>query len=86
VPTVEELGHKIPNINEVIYINTGPGVPADRLQRLTQAFTKAIENPEHVEKQKKVGVFPKLITASELKGIIESRYGMVTEYKSELEG
>ncbi|HWD21659.1 MAG TPA: tripartite tricarboxylate transporter substrate binding protein [Burkholderiales bacterium] len=86
VPTVEELGHKIPNINEVIYINTGPGVPAERLQRLVQAFTKAIENPEHIEKQKKVGVFPKLITASELKGIIASRYGMVTEYKSELEG
>ncbi len=85
-PTVEELGHNIPPINEVIYANTGPGVPADRMQRLTQAFTKAIENPEHIEKQKKIGVFPKLIPASELSGIIASRYGMVTEYKSELEG
>jgi tripartite-type tricarboxylate transporter receptor subunit TctC len=86
VPTMEELGQKVPSINEVIYINTGPGVPADRMARLTQAFTKAIENPEHIEKQKKIGVFPRLIPAAELKSIIASRYGMVTEYKSELEG
>jgi tripartite-type tricarboxylate transporter receptor subunit TctC len=86
VPTVEELGHNIPPINEVIYANTGPGVPADRMQRLTQAFTKAIEHPEHIEKQKKIGMFPKLIPASELEGILASRYKMVTEYKSELEG
>jgi tripartite-type tricarboxylate transporter receptor subunit TctC len=86
VPTMEELGHKVPSINEVIYINTGPGVPADRMARLTQAFTRAIENSEHIEKQKKIGVFPRLIAAAELKSIIASRYGMVTEYKSELEG
>ena len=84
VPTVAELGHKIPSINEVIYISTGPGVPSDRIQRLTQAFTKAIENPEQVEKQKKIGVFPKVITAAELRAQITAHYGFVTEYKSEL--
>jgi len=83
---VEELGHKIPPINEVIYINTGPGVPADRVQRLAQAFTKAIEHPEHIEKQKKIGVFPKFISAAEVRDIIAARYGMIIEHKSELEG
>lgn len=84
VPTVAELGHKIPPINEVIYISTGPGVPADRIQRLTQAFTTAIENPEQLEKQRKVGVYPKVITATELRAQIAAHYGFVTEYKSEL--
>jgi len=84
VPTVAELGHKIPPINEVIYISTGPGVPADRIQHLTQAFTKAIENPEQLEKQRKVGVYPKVITATELRAQIAAHYGFVTEYKSEL--
>ena len=68
----------------MIYISTGPGVPADRIQRLTQAFTRAIENPEQVERQKKVGVFPKVITAAELRTQIAAHYGFVTEYKSEL--
>ena len=84
VPTADELGHKIPNINEVIYLQTGPGVPADRIARLTQAATRAIENPEHVEKQKKFGVFAKVITAAELRAQIAERYDFVREYKSEL--
>jgi tripartite-type tricarboxylate transporter receptor subunit TctC len=84
VPTAEELGHKIPNINEVIYLQTGPGVPAERIARLTQAAIKAIENPEHIEKQKKFGVYAKVISAAELKAQIAERYGFVSEYKSEL--
>jgi len=84
VPTAEELGYKISSINEVIYLQTGPLVPADRMQRLIQAATKAIENPEHVERQKKFGVYAKIITAAELKSQIAERYGFVTEYKSEL--
>ena len=84
-PTLDELGHKIPPINEVIYINTGPGVPADRMQRLAQAFTKTFENAEQVEKQKKLGVFPKIMSGADLQKIIQSMYGLVTEYKTELE-
>ncbi|MEO5740369.1 MAG: tripartite tricarboxylate transporter substrate binding protein [Vicinamibacterales bacterium] len=84
VPTVSELGFKIPSINEIIYINAGPGVPADRIQRLANAFTKAIENPEQIAKQKNIGVYPKVITAAELRKAIQAEYGFVTEYKSEL--
>jgi tripartite-type tricarboxylate transporter receptor subunit TctC len=84
VPTADELGYKIPNINEVIYLQTGPGVPADRVQRVIQAATRAIENPEHIEKQKKFGVFAKVITAADLRRQITERYGFVSEYKSEL--
>ncbi|MEI6303541.1 MAG: tripartite tricarboxylate transporter substrate binding protein [Betaproteobacteria bacterium] len=83
-PTTDELGFKVPNINEVIYLQTGPGVPADRVQRLVQAATKAIENPEHIEKQKKFGVFSKVIPAAELRQQINERYAFVNEYKAEL--
>ena len=84
LPTADELGHKIPPINEVIYLQTGPGVPAERIQRMSQALARAVENPEHLEKQKKFGVFAKVITAAELKKQIADGYGFVTEYKSEL--
>lgn len=83
-PTLDELGFKIPPVNEIIYISTGPGVPAERIQRLTQAFTAAIDNPEQVEKQKKIGVFPKIISAADLRRQVAALYGFVTEYKNEL--
>lgn len=84
VPTTEELGHKIPPINEVIYLQTGPGVPAERVQRMTQAMARAIENPEHIEKQKKFGVYVKALTAANLRQQIAEGYGFVNKYKSEL--
>lgn len=83
-PTLAEMGHKVPNINEVIYISTTAGVPADRLQRLSQAFSVAIQNPAHVEKQKGLGVYPRIIPAAELRQQITAHYGFVNEYKSEL--
>jgi tripartite-type tricarboxylate transporter receptor subunit TctC len=84
VPTTYDLGHKIPPINEVIYLQTGPGVPAERIQRLTEALGRAIENPEHIEKQKKFGVYAKAITAAEIRQQIAEGYGFVNKYKSEL--
>ncbi|MBI4184980.1 MAG: tripartite tricarboxylate transporter substrate binding protein [Proteobacteria bacterium] len=86
VPTMAELGHAIPPINEVIYANAGPKVPADRLQKLAAAFDKAVRNPEHIEKQKKLGVFPTPMTAAELKKMVGDMYTLVNEHRSELEG
>jgi tripartite-type tricarboxylate transporter receptor subunit TctC len=83
-PTLAEMGHKVANVNEVIYISTTAGVPADRLQRLTQVFSVAIQNPAQIEKQKGLGVFPRIIPAAELRTMIQAHYGFVSEYKSEL--
>ena len=39
---------------------------------------------KHIEKQKKFGVFSKVITAAELRQQINERYAFVNEYKAEL--
>ena len=86
VPTVAELGHDITPVNEVIYANTGPKVPADRIAKLADAFAKAFQNPEHIKQQKNLGVYPKLMSGADLRKIVQSMYALVNEHKAELVG
>ena len=84
VPTLKELGHSIPFVNQIVYANAGPGIPADRVAKLREAFTKALTDPTNIEQQKKVNVTIKLIPAAEMQKISETAYAVVDEYKSEL--
>lgn len=86
VATAAELGYDITPINEVIYANTGPKVPAERIAKLADAFTKAFQDPEHVKIQKGFGVYPTLMTGADLHTIIQSMYALVNEHKAELAG
>jgi len=84
--TVAELGYDITPINEVIYANTGPKVPAERIAKLADALTKAFQNPEYIKLQKGFGVYPTLMTGADLRKIIQSMYSLVNEHKAELAG
>ena len=86
VPTVAELGYDVTPINEVIYANAAPGVPADRIAKLADAFATAFKNPEHIKQQQSLGVYPKLMSATEIRQIVQTRYPLVEENKSELAG
>ncbi|MGH6725439.1 MAG: Bug family tripartite tricarboxylate transporter substrate binding protein [Pseudolabrys sp.] len=86
VPTVGELGYDITPINEVIYANAGPKVPADRIAKLAAGFTEAFQDPDQVKHQKSLGVYPTLMSSSDLRAIINSMYGLVNEHKAELTG
>jgi tripartite-type tricarboxylate transporter receptor subunit TctC len=86
VPTVAELGDDITPVNEVIYANTGPKVPAERIAKLADAFAKAFQDPEHVNQQKNLGVFPTLLSSADLHKMIQNMYGLVNEHKAELAG
>lgn len=85
-PTAAELGYDVPPINEVIYANTGPGVPADRVAALADAFATVFKNPEHLKQQQALGVFPTMLSAADLRQMIQNSYGLVQEHKAELIG
>src|SRR3546814_17581099 len=36
VPTLKELCHDVEPVNQLVYANTGPGVPTDRVAKLTE--------------------------------------------------
>jgi tripartite-type tricarboxylate transporter receptor subunit TctC len=84
VPTAKELGYDVEPVNEVIYANAGPKMPADRVQKLTAAFTKVFADPAAVAAQKKLGVFPAPITPDELRASIKTMYALVGEFKKDL--
>lgn len=86
IATMKEMGHDIPSINEVIYVHTGPGVPAARVQALTAAFTKAFADPEAVAAQKKLGVDVTPLSPDDLKKLLTQMNSLVNEYKGELAG
>ena len=81
VPTIQQLGHDIPPINEVIYVNASPGVPQDRVARLVAAFTKAFENPELIAQQKKINVHVTPMNSAQLRQSVQKAFDLANEYK-----
>ena len=61
VPTMKELGYPMPIVNQIVYANTGPGLPADRVAKLQDAFIKALNDPTNVDQQKRVNISIKVI-------------------------
>jgi tripartite-type tricarboxylate transporter receptor subunit TctC len=86
VPTAKESGYDITPVNEVIYANAGPKVPADRIKKLSDAFAAALADPAAIEAQKKLGIYVTPITPPELRKSINGIYALVNEYKSVLLG
>jgi tripartite-type tricarboxylate transporter receptor subunit TctC len=86
VPTAKESGYDIVPVNEVIYANAGPNVPADRIKKLSDTFAAALADPAAIEAQKKLGIFPTPITSAELRESIKGIYALVNEYKADLIG
>jgi tripartite-type tricarboxylate transporter receptor subunit TctC len=84
VPTMKELGHDVPSINQVIYANAGPGVPQERIAKLSDAFAKAFANPTHIEQQKKLQVHITPLTSADLREITRKAGEIVQEYKAVL--
>lgn len=82
VPTMKELGHDIPPINEVIYVNASPGTPQDRVAKLVGAFTKAFENPELIAQQKKINVHVTPMNSAQLRQSVQKAFDLANEYKS----
>lgn len=82
VPTMKELGHDIPPINEVIYVNASPGTPQDRVAKLVGAFTKAFETPDLIAQQKKINVHVTPMNSAQLRQSVQKAFDLANEYKS----
>jgi tripartite-type tricarboxylate transporter receptor subunit TctC len=82
VPTIQQQGHDIYPINEVIYVNASPGVPRDRVAKLVEAFTKAFENPELIAQQKKINVVVTPMGSVQLRESVQKAFDLANEYKS----
>lgn len=82
VPTIRQQGHDIYPINEVIYVNTSPGVPRERVARLVDAFTKAFANPGLIAQQRKINVHVTPMNSAQLRQSVQKAFDLAIEYKS----
>jgi tripartite-type tricarboxylate transporter receptor subunit TctC len=73
VPTARELGYKF-DVNSWLALGTPKGVPKPALDRLREAFKKAIDDPEFIEIMNKIYIPPAFKTPEEYKNLVEVGY------------
>ena len=65
LPTAVELGYPTVISSSARGIAGPKGIPENISRRLQAVFTKAMENPEHVEKMEKAGLAVKIMMGEE---------------------
>jgi tripartite-type tricarboxylate transporter receptor subunit TctC len=85
VQSLKAQGYDVQDIDQTWYTYAAPKTPEDRLNRLEDAFAKALRTPEAVEAQKRAG-FPvlTLLSRAELKKIRERSFKLASAYRAEL--
>lgn len=80
VPTMKELGYDFPTLSMRRGIVAPPNTPDDVVERLVDAFAKAVENPDFVEYTKNSGINMEIHLGQDYQDIDEAYYNTVMEY------
>ena len=80
VPTMKELGYDFPTLSMRRGIVAPPNTPDDVVERLVDAFAKAVENPDFVEYTKNSGINMEIHLGQDYQDIDEAYYDTVMEY------
>jgi tripartite-type tricarboxylate transporter receptor subunit TctC len=70
IPTVKELGYKF-DVNSWLALGTPKGVPKPAMDKLRDAFKKAMDDPEFLEIMNKIFIPPAYKTPEEYKNLVE---------------
>lgn len=81
VPTIKELGYDVPVVYTLIGMSGPPGMPREVHKILSDAMTKAIKNPEFIQRVEKMGSDPIYIPDREFRALGETYYKLGEEYK-----
>jgi tripartite-type tricarboxylate transporter receptor subunit TctC len=73
VPTAKELGYKF-DVNSWLALGTPRGVPKPALDKLRDAFKKAMDDPEFIAIMNKIYIPPAYKTAEEYRNLVEVGY------------
>jgi tripartite-type tricarboxylate transporter receptor subunit TctC len=55
VPTLKEQGFDVPPVNQLFFVSTSPGVPADRIAALSKPIEAAVVDPDFKKKMEDLG-------------------------------
>jgi tripartite-type tricarboxylate transporter receptor subunit TctC len=73
VPTAKELGYKF-DVNSWLALGAPKGVPKPAMDKLRDAFKRAMDDPEFIEIMNKIYIPPAYKTAEEYKNLVEVGY------------
>jgi len=80
VPTFEQQGFAgVESADQLWYALTTPGTPAARVARLEEAFARAFENQELLERMRRAGESITPIPSARLRELVAGHHRMVTE-------
>jgi tripartite-type tricarboxylate transporter receptor subunit TctC len=84
VPTITELGYKVPVVEQLYFAHTSPGTPEPQLKRLKAAFQSTLTNPEIVKRMEAAGDFLTLIPPEQINDLHKAQSDLVLAYKDAL--
>lgn len=86
VPTLPSMGFtNVPEINQTWYATATPGVPADRLEILTEAFRQGYEDPDFAEAQARAGMVSLVpLMPDEIRASLQAAFDLANQYKDVL--
>jgi len=84
VPTFKELGFDLPPGYSSIGYAGPPGLPEDVRKILSDAFARALKNPELISRVEKMGPTIAYMPGPEYRAVAESFYRLIEEYKDML--
>lgn len=85
VPTMKELGYDFPCLTTRRGIVAPPGTPDEVVERLVDAFGKAVENPEFLEWAKNSGITMDVVLGEDYRKNDEACYETIMEFKDYLQ-
>lgn len=85
VPTIQSQGYNITSADQIWFAHTTPGVPADRLKILEDAFARAFAKAELRERMEKAGEFITLMNRAELQAHVAKHHKLITENKQAMQ-
>jgi tripartite-type tricarboxylate transporter receptor subunit TctC len=84
VPTLKEQGFAVTPIDQIWFAMTTPKVPNDRVQVLSAAFEKALQEKALVEQMEKAGEFVRPLTRPQIEDLLSKQTAAIEKYKDML--
>ncbi|MCC7425511.1 MAG: tripartite tricarboxylate transporter substrate binding protein [Alphaproteobacteria bacterium] len=85
LPDVQTLAQQgfpqVESADQIWFAKTSPKVPLARVQRLEEAFRKAFEKPDLIERMRRAGEFVTPISRSRMQELLRGHYRMIQENK-----
>jgi len=81
VPTLKDQGYDVESADQVWFAITTPKTPIERVRRLEEAFKKAFESNDLVQRMQRAGEYITRLSRDEVQDLVRGHFRMIQENK-----